>query len=79
MFTVICFFNNIYCIYIILIIVFTIILLIISIGNPQSHECKNNEDKKIIMKMERCDYYHVVADGADATLLGRCPNRPIYF
>ena len=53
MFTIICFFN-IYCLYIILIIVFTIILLII-IGNPQSRE--------YTMKMERW-----LADGVDETL-----------
>ena len=54
MFTIICFFN-IYCIYILLIIVFTIILLII-IGNPQSREYTRMKIKTL-SEMGRCDYY----------------------
>ena len=63
MFTIICFFN-IYCIYILLIIVFTIILLII-IGNPQSREYTRMKIKTL---MKWKDAIITVADGVDATL-----------
>ena len=64
MFTIICFFLT-YTVSILFIIVFTSIILLIIIGNPQSHEYTRMKIKNL---WKWKDAIITVADGVDATL-----------